>query len=700
MADKIVEAIRGPVAVLTLDDPPTNALTPGLRAGLIEAIGRAEANSTVRVVLLLAAPPGYPAGADLAEFDAPQPPDLAELCSRIEVCRKPVVAGIQGAALGGGLDLALACHYRLAEPTSRLGFPEIGLGVVPQGGGTQRLPRLVGAAAALDMLLGGVPVTGESALALRLVDALGPSGAGFASFAEDYAAKLAATGARPRPTRDRRDGLADGRAYLAAVATRRKAMRDEPVLAATRLVDCVEATALMSFDVGLEVERAAFDDCRNTPESLALRHAVQAERRAARSLAAATSRRAPPPPRVGIAGDGAETALLAFDCLAAGLDVTLVASGMAALETSVARVDRLCDGAIARGTLTEAERDARLDRLSGAVELAALSDETLVLVAAAHDADETTRNALMADLGRETGAETVLAVATRWADTAALAEASGAAERVLALVPAGSGLRLVEIGATPRTGAAAVATAAGLARRMGRMAIGCAAAPGLVVGRVRAALHRATDRLLEEGATPAGIDVALQRYGFPLGPYRMRDAEGLDPEVARLRRKAASAQVDPPPALEDYLTELGWLGRAAGRGWYRYADGLGEKADDPDVLAVIADERRVMGIEPRQIADDEIVARCLDAMANEGARLVRTRQVRVPSDIDVAMLHGAMFPRWRGGPMLAADLGGIPALERRLRRWSAGRDAGFWAPDPLIVDLRKNGRDFATLNGA
>jgi 3-hydroxyacyl-CoA dehydrogenase len=192
----------------------------------------------------------------------------------------------------------------------------------------------------------------------------------------------------------------------------------------------------------------------------------------------------------------------------------------------------------------------------------------------------------------------------------------------------------------------------------------------------------------------------LQRYGFPIGPYRLRDAEGLDPDLARLRRKAANGPSGPPPALEDYLTELGWLGRIAGRGWYRYVDGPGETANDPDVLAVIADERRVTGIEARTISEAEIVARCLDAMANEGARLVRTRQVRVPSDIDVAMLHGAMFPRWRGGPMLAADIGGIPALERRLLHWAKGRDAAFWTPDPLIVDLRKNGRDFAALNGA
>ncbi len=700
MGDKIVQAIRGPVAVLTLNDPPSNTLSPALRAALIGALDQAAAETSVRAILLLAAAPGFPAGADLSEFDQPRTPTLAELCTRVEGSVKPVVAGIQGAALGGGLDLALACHYRLAEPSARLGFPEIGLGLVPMGGGSQRLPRLVGAGAALDMLLSGGPVTGEAALALRLVDALGPGGAGFVAFAQDYAAKLAETGAQPRPTRDRRDGLIDGRAYMAAVATRRKAMRDEPVLAATRLVDCVEAAALMSFEVGLEVERAAFEDCRDTPESRALRHAVLSERRAARHLPGAGGPRALPPARIGVAGGGPEAALVAFDALAAGLDVTLVAPGMPALEAAVARVDRLCDAAIARGALTEADRDARLDRLSGAVETAAVADEPLVLVAPGILADAATGAALMSDLARDTGAGTVLAVATPWADTAALAEASGAAERVLAFVPAGSGMRLVEIGATPQTGAAAVATAVGMARRMGRTAIGCAAAPGLVVGRIRAALHRAADRLLEDGATPLGIDRALQRHGFAIGPYRMRDAEGLDPDLARLRRKSAAVQSDPPPSLEDYLAELGWLGRIAGRGWYRYADGPGETADDPDVLAVIADERRVAGLTARAIDEAEIVARCMDAMANEGARLVRTRQVRVPSDIDVAMLHGAMFPRWRGGPMLAADIGGIPALERRLRHWAGGRDAEFWAPDPLIVDLRKNGRDFASLNGA
>jgi len=698
MADLIVRANRGQVAILSLSAPPSNALTPPVRAALVAALDAAGRDPAVRAIVLAAAAPGYPAGADLAEFDRPADPPLAELCAAVEACPRPVVAAIEGAALGGGFDLALACHYRVAGPAARMGFPEIGLGVVPQGGGTQRLPRLAGAGPALDLLLGGVPIAAEAARQLRIVDGLGPDGPGFLGYAVAFAERLAATGARARPTSERRDGLADGRAYMAEVVARRSAVRGEPVLAATRIVDCVEAALLMPFDLGLDAERAAFEDCAATAESRALRHAVLAERRAARTLTLAAGRAAPPA-RVAITGGGAQTAHLAVTCIEAGIEVTVVEDNLPTLEARVAQVDRLCEDAITRGRLTEAGRDAWLDRLSGAVDRAALADETVILVALSADQDDATAAATVAGVAAAADAGATVAVVSRWHDLSALAAQPHSA-KVAVFQPAGGGLRLAEIGATPHTGTAAVAAIAGLTRRIGCIGIGCAARPGLVLGRMQAALHAVTDRLLEEGATPAGIDAALQAHGFAAGPYRLRDAEGIDPSTARLRRRVAEARGLPASALEAYLVELGWLGRAAGRGWYRYANGPGETADDRDLVAILADERRELGLTAREVSADEIVARCMDALANEGARMLRARDVRVPSDIDLCLLHGAVFPRWRGGPMFAADVGGIPALERRLLRWaSAGRDRAFWTPDPLIVDLRKNGRDFASLNG-
>jgi 3-hydroxyacyl-CoA dehydrogenase len=697
MADLIVRTNRGPVAVLTLSAPPSNALTSAVRAALIAALDAVGRDPAATAVVLAAAPPGFPAGADLAEFDRPAAPSVADLCAAVERCPKPVVAAMEGTALGSGFDLALACHYRVAHPAARMGFPEIGLGVVPQGGGTQRLPRLAGAAAALDLLLGGVPIGAEEARRLRIIDGIGPDGPGFVGYAAAFADRLAATGARARPTSERREGLADGRAYMAEVVARRQAVRGEPVLAATRAVDCVEAALLLPFHLGLEAEHAAFEDCAASAESRALRHAVVSEHRAARTMATAAGK-SPPPTRVAITGSGNETALLAVACLRAGLDVTIVEDDLPSLEERVGQVDRLCEAAIARGNLTEAARDACLDRLSGAVDTATLADDPVVLAAIPAALDDAGAVAAVNRIAEATAPGATVGVVSRWHDLSGLA-ATAHAPRVAVFQPAGAGLRLVEIAAGPRTGTAALGVLAGLARRLGQTAIGCAARPGLVLGRMGTVLHTATDRLLEEGATPAAIDAALQAHGFPAGPYRLRDAEGIDPDIARLRRRAAEARSLPVSALEAYLVELGWLGRVAGRGWYRYANGPGETADDPDLLAVLADERRELGLTARTVSADEIVARCMDALANEGARLLRAREVRVPSDIDLALLHGAVFPRWRGGPMFAADAGGIPALERRLIRWAAaGRDAGFWTPDPLIVDLRKNGRDFAAMN--
>ncbi|MCU0906914.1 MAG: enoyl-CoA hydratase-related protein [Rhodobacteraceae bacterium] len=697
MAELIVRTTRGQVALLTLSAPPSNTLTSAVRAALIAMIDAAGRDPAVSAVVIAAGPPGFPAGADLAEFDLPAEPSLADLCSAVEQCPKPVVAALQGSALGAGFDLALACHWRVADPQARVGFPEIGLGVVPQGGGTQRLPRLAGAGPALDLLLGGAAMGAPAAQRLGIVDGLGPDGPAFPGYATAFAERLVTTGARVRQTSRRHEGLADGRAYMAEIVARRRALRGEPVLAATRIVDCVEAALLMPFDQGLEAERAAFDDCAASPESRALRHVVLAERRAARTLAAAAARN-PAPTRVAITGGGEEVAQLAMTCLEAGLDVTIVQDDLPGLEARVAQVDRLCEAAIAAGRLTPTTRDAWLDRLSGAVDPAALAEEALVLAALSATLDDAAAVAAVARVADATGSGTTVGVVSRWHDLSALAPTPHA-QRVGVFQPAGPGLRLAELGAGTRTGAATVGMLAALARRLGLHGIGCVAEPGLVLGRMRAVLHAVTDRLLEEGATPAGIDAALQAHGFAAGPYRLRDAEGLDPAAARLRRRGAEARGLPGSALESYLVELGWLGRVAGRGWYRYANGPGETADDPDLLAVLADERRELGLTARRIAPQEIVARCLDALANEGARLVRARGVRVPSDIDMAMIHGAVFPRWRGGPMFAADAGGIPALERRLVHWAEGRDAAFWAPDPLITDLRKNGRDFATLNG-
>jgi 3-hydroxyacyl-CoA dehydrogenase len=698
MVQTVVRAIRGNVAVLTLDAPPGNTLSAPVRADLMAALAGAATDPAVVAVVIAAAPPGYPSGAVLAEIDRAETPTLAALCSAAETLPKPVVAAVDGAALGAGLDLALACHYRIAHPGARLGFPEIGLGVVPSGGGTQRLPRLVGAGPALDMLLGGVPVTADAAQAMRLIDAIGPGGAAFLDYAVDFAAQLAATGARSRPTRSRRDGFADGRAYLAEVATRRAAVRGEPVLAATRAVDCVEAAMIMSFEQGLEAEQAALEDCAATTESRALRHAVLAERRAARHLASMAGRESPR--SVGIAGHLDAAAPLALACLEAGLEVTLHAPGLPVLEATVARVDRLCDAAIARGTLSEAERDARLDRLSGAIDSTAMAGERLVLVPLSPAQDTAAGSAVLARVLAATAPSATVGIVSAWHDVGSLVAGLPDPARVVAVLPAPAGLRLAEVGATPRSSAAAVADAARLARQLGRVTIGCTARPGLVLGRMLAALHHACDRLLEDGATPRRIDAALRRYGFPVGPYRMRDAEGTSPDLVRLRRQAQQARGITPPVIEDYLAELGWFGRAAGRGWYRYSDGPGDTEDDPDVLAVIADERRELGLTARIVSEAEIVTRCLDALANTGAALLRARDVRGPADIDLAMMHGALFPRWRGGPMFAADAGGIPALERRLLRLAEGRDPGFWGPDPLITDLRKNGRAFGDLGVA
>lgn len=586
---------------LIVDNPPVNALSHLVRAELDAALAEAATDPSVRAIVLRAEGRTFPAGADIAEFGhAPRPPLLPDLCDRIEACPKPVVAALHGSALGGGLELALAAHGRVAQAQARMGFPEISLGLLPGAGGTQRAPRLIGAEEALRMMLGGRPVSAPQALAMGLVDRVVEDGLPAAAEAEALA--LAERGA-PLPTSERRDGMRDVARYQQVVAAARASLSpDSRVKAAERIVDCVEAALLLPFEQGMGFERAAFEDLVATPEAAALRHLFFAERAAARFPESGAAPRALKSLAVVGAG-GAEVALM---LLQAGFAVTLVEPVKSQLVSALEVIAAHQQEMVTAGKLTEVQRDADWARLKPAMDIQVAAQADMVLLAAPEHLEAvaaiTTPGTPLAHLGKGAGV-----AGPRSAD-------------VLGVVLGPLGARLAEIIVAPGCAPETVATAAALVRRLGRTAVRTGA-PGGIVPRMLTAGRAAAAWLVARGMEPGEIAASLIAAGIPV-----------------LIKAEPSAL--PKPALRD-----------------------------------------------------EVAARCLSAMAAEGLRLIARGVVLRPSDIDLAMILGAGFLRWQGGPMHWAETRGLLILRRDLRKWSADA-AEIWGVPPLLDTLVSEGHGF------
>jgi len=697
MAELVRSATGEGVAELVIDSPPINAIGAALRKALFEAVEAADADPAVRVIVLRAAGRTWPAGADIREFGKPlDRPILPELNNRIAACGKPVIAALHGTVLGGGLELALAATCRVAARGTRLGFPEVGLGVLPGAGGTQRAPRLIGAEAALAMMLSGKPVNAAEAERIGLIDAAVEGEAAEAALA--LAADYLVRGDEALPGRAPDAGFADSAAYFAAVAAARKEAEASPLPAPVRIVECVEAAMLLPAEAGMAFERAAFEDLVASPEAAGLRHAFFAERLAPRFPEAGLTPR--PVDRVGIVGGGLMGSGIAQVMLSAGLAVTLVERDGDQLARALGRIASAQERAVARGRMTEAERSAEWARIDGATEIAALGDCDLAIEAVFEDA--AVKRQVMADIAGVLRPGAILATNTSYLDVDALAEATGRPADVLGLhffSPAPV-MRLVEIVVGRATAPEAVATGLALAKRAGKVPVRAGVCDGFIGNRILTAYRSAADFLLEDGATPYQVDRAMRGYGFALGPYQVLDLAGL--EISWARRKRLAAGRDPAQryvAIGDRLCEAGWIGQKSGRGYYLYPDGSRQGAEDPEVLALIAAEREAKGIVAQPVGDDEIRDRCLAAMANEGARLLAKGIAQRPSDIDAAMLFGFGFPRHRGGPMHAADILGPVLMRRRLMDYAALNDAWFWQPAPLWDELIRTGTRFADLNG-
>lgn len=672
---------RDGIALITIDSPPVNALGHAVRAGLWEAVEAAEADPAVRALVITAAGRSFPAGADIREFGKPpQAPLLPDLCDRIEVCTKPVIAALHGTALGGGLELALAAHVRIAHAKARVGFPEINLGLLPGAGGTQRAPRLIGAEQALQLMTGGRPVRAADALAMGLLDGVVEDGLTEAALA--LAADLVADGTAPVPTRDRTEGFRNPQVYAEAIAAARRQPHPPEQPAATRIADCVEAALLLPFEAGLAYERAAFEELQATPAARGLRHAFLSERRLSKTPEAGTEAR--PVEHLGVIGGGRTGAALVLSALSAGLKVTLVERDHDALIAALERIADIHEAEVARGRLTPEKRDDDWARLAGSAELPRLAEAEMIVEAVPEDLG--LKAEIFSQLGRVARPGAILASATAALDIAVLATAAERPADTLAFRPWTEIPRsgLVELGVTPRTGAEAVATATALAARLGHRVV---RATGPLLGRMMGAWAAAADGLLLAGSTPLRIDTALRGYGYRRGRYQAEDLIGLA-TLSGLRR----------PGLADGLAERGRTGCAVGAGWFDWPEGTRRAQENDEVLALVEAERKRHGLPPRPVGEEEIVLSCLLALIAEGTRVLADETALRPSDIDMALMIGLGFPRWRGGPMLAADMMGLLDAKNALAAL-APENPELWTPADLLADLLKNGRSFEDLNG-
>ncbi|HET7835755.1 MAG TPA: 3-hydroxyacyl-CoA dehydrogenase NAD-binding domain-containing protein [Variovorax sp.] len=686
------------VLVVTIDNPPVNALGVDVRRGLAAAIAAAEADSEAKAVLIVGAGRNFIAGADIREFgQTPQPPSLPEVCAAIENCSKPVVAAIQGAALGGGLEIALSAHYRLAVPSAKLGLPEVALGLLPGSGGTQRAPRLIGAKAALELILSGRHAGAKEALALGLVDRLGE---GSEALPEGlaYARELIAAKAPVRRTRDAQ-ALADAEASRAALEAARAdtAKKSRGLFSPMKIIEAVEAALTKPFDEGMALERQLFLQCIDSPQRAGLIHAFFAEREV---LKAPETKAAKPRAleSAGIIGGGTLGAGIAVAMLDAGMPVTMIERDEAQLARGRANVEKVYDGLVKKGRMTPEAKDSVMARFSGSTSYDALAKADIVVEAVFEDMAH--KKAVFAELDRVCKPGAVLATNTSYLDIDEIAASISRPGDVVGLhffSPANI-MKLLEIVVPAKVSADVVATGFELAKKLKKVPVRAGVCDGFIGNRILAVYRQAADHMMEDGASPYEIDAAVRNFGYPMGPFQVSDLAGGDIGWATRKRKAATR--DPKARyvqVADRICERGWFGQKTQRGYYLYPEGARTGQPDPEVLAIIDAERQRAGITPRSFSEEEIMRRYMAAMINEGANVVHQRIALRPLDVDVTFLYGYGFPRFRGGPMKYADMVGLPKVLADIREF-AKQDPVFWKPSPLLVELVERGADFASLN--
>jgi 3-hydroxyacyl-CoA dehydrogenase len=676
----------GEIAVVTVDNPPVNALKHEVRAGLAEALGQAHDDGALKAVVIACAGRTFFAGADITEFGRPpQTPSLHEVIAAIESMPKPVVAVLHGTALGGGFELALACHFRVAVPGARMGLPEVKLGLLPGAGGTQRLPRLVGPEKALQMIVTGEPIGAAKARADGIIDEIVEGDLTMAAI--DFTRRVVREGRPLRLVRDREEKLiGEGFADAAEALTRRLRGREAPVAC----VEAVRNAIVLPFDEGLGRESELFRQLVAGDQSKAQRHIFFAEREAAKVPGIPEGIKPRPITSGAVIGAGTMGGGIAMCFANAGIPVTIVETGRDLLQKGLDRVAANYRTTVSRGGLSADEMERRIGLITGVTELDAVGSADVVIEAVFEEMDLKRR--VFSNLDRLAKPNALLATNTSTLDVDEIARATKRPQDVLGthfFSPANV-MRLLEIVRGAATAPDALASAVTLARRIGKVPVTVGVCYGFVGNRMLARRSIETERLLLEGALPQEVDAAVVAFGFPMGPFAMADMAGLD--VGWRIRKGRGERNE----IEDALCEAGHYGQKTRKGYFRYEAGSRTPLPDPEVEKIILDTSSRLGINRRPIGEEEIVERMILPMINEGARILDEGIAARPGDIDVIWVYGYGWPVWRGGPMYYADRLGLAHVRDRLTFYADRSRDETLRPAPLLARLAAEDRTFAS----
>ena len=666
----------GEIGVVTINSPPVNALSADVRNGLRDGVAKAAADPEVKAIVVICAGRTFIAGADIAEFGKPpKGATLPELQGVLEGGPKPIIAAIHGTALGGGFEIALMCHYRVAVPSAKFGLPEIKLGLIPGAGGTQRLPRLTGVEKALDIILSGAPFSAQEALQWGVVDALVEEGQ-LREGALGFARKVIDTHMLPRKIRDLNEKIeaARGHPEIFEKVSRDYAKKFRGFEAWQSALRAVQVAVDLPFDEGMKLERQAFLDLIPTEQSRAQRYVFFAERKTWKIADVPEDTPVLPIRKVGVIGAGTMGGGISMNFLNAGIPVTIVEAAQDVLERGVATIRRNYDNTAKKGRMAAADVEARMRLLSPGLDLGVLSDCDLVIEAVYEDM--VIKQDVFRKLDRIAKKDAILASNTSYLNIDEIAGVTGRPESVLGMhffSPANV-MRLLEVVRGAKTAKPMIATAMQLARKIGKIGVLVGVCHGFVGNRMLHQRQREAQKLILEGAMPWDVDRVIYDFGLPMGPFAMSDLAGLDIGWSKATSKSST--------IREILCEMDRRGQKTGAGYYDYDEARHAK---PSALVekIILDFAAKQGIKRRPIADDEILARCIYPMINEGAKILEEGKAQRASDIDVVWINGYGWPVYRGGPMFYADLIGPEKVLTKLKQFEVTMGAEF-KPAPLL----------------
>jgi len=686
--------VKGDVALITFDNPPINGLGHPVRTAVVAGLDKANADPAIKAIVVTGAGRAFSGGADIKEFGGPKAsaePTLHTMIRVAESSPKPVIAAIHTVCMGGGLEFSLACHFRVAAPGAQIALPEVKLGLLPGAGGTQRLPRAVGLETAVNMIVSGNPVPSEKLKGTALFDEIieGDLVAGAIAFAQKVVAEK-----RPlKKVRDMKVTHPAAEAFLDFASNSVKAVaKNFP--APVKCVEAIAASVDKPFEEGLKVERELFLGLMQTPESRALRHAFFAERAAAKIPDIPEDTATRKIEKVAVIGAGTMGGGIAMNFLNAGIPVTILETKQDALDRGLATIRKNYEGTVKKGRLTADKMEQRLGLLKPTLSYDDLKDADLVIEAVFEEIGVKEQVFKKLDQVAKPGA--ILASNTSTLDVDKIASFTKRPQDVVGMhffSPANV-MKLLEVVRGKKSAPDVMATVMGIGKKIKKTSVVSGVCDGFIGNRMLKYYGRQANELVEEGASPQQVDRAMEKFGFAMGPFRVADLAGNDIGFAIRKRLYAEDPKSKKLPIADAICELGRFGQKTGAGWYRYEPGKRDAIPDPVVDKVIEDVRKAQGITPRKISDEEIVERCVYALVNEGARIVEEGIAQRASDVDMVYLTGYGFPLFRGGPMLYADMVGLPNVVRSMERFRAQTKDEFWNPAALLSRLAAEGKTF------